>query len=232
MCMMAEVNFASAAIIGSIGIATLKETKHPREVLMASMPLMFGVHQFIEGFVWLGLDGDIGTLALNNSAFLFMLYAQALLPFIMPLSVLLIERPGWRRNVIAGIVAVAFGLAAYMTYGVVAFDTNVYIEQHSIAYRNSATGSLITVGLYIVVTCGALILSSNKVVRWFGLLNLAGLIVVAIVKQYAFSSVWCLYAAIVSVMLYWQFRQGRIRWLRDPDENAPTDSTPLAGVNS
>jgi hypothetical protein len=30
------------------------------------------------------------------------------------------------------------------------------------------------------------------------------------VKAYAFASVWCFYAALMSIILYWQFRQGRI----------------------
>ena len=230
MCISAEVNFTAAAILGAVGVATLRHTKHPREVLLASMPLLFGLHQFIEGFVWLGLDGKIGALALDNSAFLFMLYAQAILPFLMPLSVLLIERPGWRRNVIAGIVGIALLLGIYMSYGVMAFETKVAVEHHSIAYRNAETESLLTGGLYIFVTCGALVLSSYKVVRWFGILNLVGLTVVAIVKEYAFSSVWCLYAAVLSLMLYWQFQQGNIRWKRDPGGDAAKDSADVGGA--
>ena len=229
MCISAEVNFAAAAVIGSIGIATMSHTKHPREVLLASMPLLFGLHQFIEGFVWLGLDQKIGTLALHNASFLFMLYAQAILPFLMPLSVLLVERPGWRRKVIGAITGIALLLAIYMAYGVLAFETRVFAEHHSIVYRNSETESGLTAGLYILVTCGALILSSYKWVRWFGILNLIGLTVVAIVKAYAFSSVWCLYAAIVSVMLYWQFREGRIRWNQsDESDQASAKSEALS----
>ncbi len=227
MCISAEVNFAAAAIIGTVGIATLRHAEHPREVLLASMPLLFALHQFIEGFVWLGLDQKIGSLALENSSLLFVLYAQAILPFLMPLSVLLIEREGWRRNVIGAIVAIAFGLMIYMTYGVMGFQTQVAAEHHSIAYRNPETESLVTGALYIFVTCGALVLSGHKVVRWFGILNLVGLTVVAIVKQYAFSSVWCLYAAIVSVMLYWQFRQGNISWSRYRTKDAVQDPASL-----
>lgn len=45
---------------------------------------------------------------------------------------------------------------------------------------------------------------------WFGLLNLAGVIVTILVKSYAFTSIWCLYAAIISVMIYWQFSRRHI----------------------
>ena len=43
-------------------------------------------------------------------------------------------------------------------------------------------------------------------VRWFGIVNVVGLTIVLIVKGYAFTSIWCLYAAVLSIMLYWQFR--------------------------
>ena len=218
MCLCAEVNFVASAVICAVGVATLAHTRHPREVLFAAMPLFFALHQFTEGFVWLGLDGTIGEIARDNAAFLFVLYAQGLLPILMPLAVLLLEAPGWRRSVLTGITALGLVFGAYMVWGVMAFPTSCYAENHSIVYSNKVTESIWTGAVYILVTCGALILSGHRVVRWFGVLNLIGLTVVMIVKAYAFSSVWCFYAAVISVMLYWQFRQGNIRvpWHRDP----------------
>ena len=211
MCFSAEVNFVASAVIGTVGVATLTHARHPREVLFAAMPLFFALHQFTEGFVWLGLDGTIGETARDNAAFLFLLYAQGLLPILMPLSVLLLEGPGWRRSALIGITALAFVFGGYMIWGVMSFPTSCYAEHHSIVYSNPVTETIWTGLLYILVTCGALILSGHTVVRWFGALNLIGLSVVMLVKSYAFSSVWCFYAAVISVMLYWQFRTGRIR---------------------
>ena len=212
MCFSAEVNFVAAAGIGTVGLATLTHAKHPREVLLAAMPLFFALHQFTEGFVWLGLTNRISTIARNNTSFMFILYAQAILPFLMPLSVWLLEEERWRRWAIGGLTLIALGFSAYMTYSVVGFQTCTYIKEHSIVYRNPHAESMWTGALYILVTCGALILSGKKVVRWFGILNLIGLSIVAAVKEYAFSSVWCFYAAVLSIMLYYQFRKGNIRY--------------------
>ena len=52
---------------------------------------LFAVHQFIEGFVWLGLDGILSPAVAHDMGAAFMLYAQGLLPFLLPLSVLLSE---------------------------------------------------------------------------------------------------------------------------------------------
>ena len=211
MCLSAEVNFAASAVIGAVGIATLTHARHPREVLFAAMPLLFALHQFVEGFVWLGLDGTIGETARDQSAFLFLLYAQGLLPFLMPLSVLLLEDIAWRRGILLGLTALAAAFSLYMTWGVLSEPVSCSIQNRSIAYSNPVTEKAWTGYVYILVTCGALVMSGFPVIRWFGILNLVGLTVVLIVRSYSFTSVWCLYAAIVSVTLYWQFRAGHVR---------------------
>lgn len=221
MCLSAEVNFIASAVVGTVGVATLSHTRHPREVLFAAMPLFFAFHQFTEGFVWLGLEGRINQLAFDNAAFLFILYAQGILPFLMPLAVLLMENVPWRRKVIGALTATAALFSLYMIYGVTSFPTECFVEGRSIVYKNEITENIWTLLLYVLVTCGALILSGHLVIRIFGVLNLIGLTVVLIVKAYAFSSVWCFYAACVSVFLYWQFRSRRIGvWTGPPDRAA------------
>ena len=64
-----------------IGVVTLTKVKHRRELLFASLPVLFAVHQFIEGFVWLGLDGILSPAVTHDMGAAFMLYAQGLLPF-------------------------------------------------------------------------------------------------------------------------------------------------------
>ena len=99
MCLSATANFVAAGGIAAVGVATLRHVDHPRSVLFAAMPLLFALHQFTEGFVWLGLDGTIRGFALRHSTFLFILYAQGILPFLMPLAVLLIEPRGLNFSV-------------------------------------------------------------------------------------------------------------------------------------
>lgn len=58
MCFSATASFTSSAVIGVIGVATLARASHPREWLFASIPLLFAIHQFAEGAVWLALSGN------------------------------------------------------------------------------------------------------------------------------------------------------------------------------
>jgi uncharacterized membrane protein len=66
MCFSAGVNFVGSAVLTGVGIATLTRVKHRRELLFASLPTLFAVHQFIEGFVWLGLDGILSPAVAHN----------------------------------------------------------------------------------------------------------------------------------------------------------------------
>src|SRR6476620_4711283 len=47
VCFSAEADFASAAVIGAIGVATLTKVRAPREIPLAVMPLAFAAHQLV-----------------------------------------------------------------------------------------------------------------------------------------------------------------------------------------
>ena len=221
MCFSPTASFASSAVLAAIGVATLRHVREPRTILFASVPMLFALHQFTEGLVWLGLQGRIGPIGRDHAAFLFTLYAQGLLPLLMPLAVLLMEPAGWRRKAIMGLTAIGAVAAVWDTYGLIFLPSRVFVEQNSIAYRNVMTGSLTISLMYILATCGALLLSRYRVVRWYGVVNVVALTIVELVKAETFASVWCFYAALMSMILYWQFSQGDglddfapIPWLR------------------
>src|SRR6202789_2468418 len=98
MCFSAAANFVGSGVLGGIGVVTLTRVKHRRELLFAALPIFFAIHQFIEGFVWLGLDGILSPTVTHDMGAAFMLYAQGLLPFLLPLSVLLFEPDGKSRK--------------------------------------------------------------------------------------------------------------------------------------
>jgi hypothetical protein len=221
MCFSATASFTGAAVIGSIGVATLRHVREPRTLLFAGIPMLFALHQFAEGMVWLGLEGRIGKLALDHFSFLFTLYAQGILPLLMPIAVALMEPRGWRRTAILGLVGAGAIVCAWDSYGLIFVPSRVFIDNFSIAYRNPLTGNFLISCIYILATCGALLLSSYSVVRTYGVLNVIGLTVVQIVRSYAFASVWCFYAASLSIILYWQFRSRNIE-IGEPDDTSPT----------
>jgi len=90
--------------------------KHRRELLFAAIPCLFALHQFTEGFVWFGLnhglnpglDHLLGPRAAHDAAAAYLLYAQGLLPFLLPFSVYLIEPTELRKRRIRDRVPMTF----------------------------------------------------------------------------------------------------------------------------
>jgi hypothetical protein len=68
-------------------------------------------------------------------------------------------------------------------------------------YINQATNNTAVALLYVIATCGSLFFSKIKMMVLFGAANLATLLVVMEVKRYAFTSLWCSYAAVASVII-------------------------------
>ena len=208
MCFSATANFAGSAVLGTIGVATLVEVRHRREVLLAAMPCLFALHQFTEGFVWMGLDRGMPLLA-HDAGAAYVLYAQGLLPVLLPLSIFLIEPTRRKQRQMFGFLALGVLLALYILWGLIAYPLYVSSEAHGIIYNNVITVTTPVAILYVITTCGAMFFSGFRSLVLLGWINLIGLLVVMMVRRYEFTSIWCAYAAIVSVIIYFFFRRKR-----------------------
>jgi hypothetical protein len=201
MCFSATANFVGSGVLGTIGVATLTKVKHRRELLFASLPALFAIHQFIEGFVWLGLDGILRPEVTHDMGAAFVLYAQGLLPCLMPLSVLLFEADVKSRRRMLPFLVIGGLTTLYMLWALIAYPLEISVKGNSIEYINQATNNTFVAILYVVATCGSLLFSKVKDMVIFGIANLAILLAVMEVKRYAFTSLWCAYAAIASVII-------------------------------
>jgi hypothetical protein len=201
MCFSAMANFVGSGALAAVGVVTLTKVKHRRELLFASLPILFAIHQFIEGFVWLGLDGIFSPAVTHDMGAAFMLYAQGLLPFLLPLSVLLFEADARSRRRMVPFLILGSLTTLYILWALTAFPTQVFVKGNSIVYINQATNNISVAIFYVIATCGSLLFSKVKDMVIFGLANLAILLVVMAFKRYAFTSLWCAYAAVASVII-------------------------------
>jgi hypothetical protein len=201
VCFSATANFVGSTALGAIGVVTLTKVKHRRELLFASLPILFAIHQFIEGFVWLGLDGILSPTVAHDMGAAFMLYAQGLLPFLLPLSVLLFEPDGKGRRRMLPFLVLGGATSLYILWALTAYPLQLYVKGNSIVYINQATNNTAVAVLYVIATCGSLFFSKVRAMVIFGAANLVILLAVMAFKRYAFTSLWCAYAAIASVII-------------------------------
>jgi hypothetical protein len=209
VCFSATANFVGSSGLAVLGVLTFTKVKHRRELLFAALPTMFAVHQFIEGFVWLGLDGMLSPAVTHGAGEAFMLYAQGLLPFLMPLSVFLFEASASHRKRMLPFVVLGAGTSLYMLWALMTFPLEIFVKGNSIVYINQGTNHTTLAILYVIATCGSLFFSKVRDMVIFGAANLLILLVVMGVKRYAFTSLWCAYASVASVIVlayFWNTR--------------------------
>ena len=99
--------------------------------------------------------------------------------------------------------------AVYILWALTAFPLELYVRGNSIVYVNQATNNTAVGLLYVIATCGSLFFSKIKMMVVFGTANLAILLAVMAVKRYAFTSLWCAYAAVSYTHLDVYKRQAR-----------------------
>ncbi len=194
-------NFIGSGVLGAVGAVTLTKVKHRRELLFAGLPTLFAIHQFIEGFVWLGLDGVLSPAVTHDMGSAFVLYAQGLLPFLLPLSVTLFEPGVTNRKRMLPFLLIGAGTSLYMLWALAAYPLQVFIRENSIVYINPGTNNTALAILYVIATCGSLFFSGIQSMVAFGAANLVILLIVMAVKRYAFTSLWCAYAAAASIII-------------------------------
>src|SRR5476651_2056475 len=96
MCFSPEADFTAGVVIAGVGVETLRRVRARRELIVAALPLLFGIHQLVEGFVWLGLRGQVSTGLGDAAKEAYIVFAHAVLPIIVPVGFMLVE-PNDRR---------------------------------------------------------------------------------------------------------------------------------------
>jgi hypothetical protein len=129
------------------------------------------------------------------------LYAQGLLPFLMPLSIQMFEPRTPRRRAMVPFTILGGALTLYMLWALAAFPTQIFVRGNSIVYINPGTNYTALAVLYIVATTFSLFFSKIHFMVLFGVANLIALLATMAVKRYAFTSVWCAYAAVASIII-------------------------------
>ena len=183
-----------------VAALSLREVRSPRELPFALLPAIFAAHQFMEVFVWLGLDGTVspGLAELAMRAYLFI--AWPLLPTYVPLAVMMLEPHGLRLRV-GPLVALGALVSAYLAFVVLANPVEVIRHAHGLEYATVVQHPLLWAVLYIASVIGAPLLSGYRSVVAFGALNLVGLVLVAVFYVQAFASLWCVFAAGSSLLI-------------------------------
>jgi hypothetical protein len=217
MCLSPQVDLIGGVVITAIGVDAVRHIRQRRElVALAWIPVLLGVHQLIEAFAWLWLQGHVPRGIGQPALWAYLLIAFVVLPPAIPLAVIALEPTRPRKlmmlpfAVLGAVVAVV--LFAAMLTGPVGVRLDAYHLSYSVHLHE---GFLIT-ALYVVAVCAPLLLSGYRDVAIFGIANLVAVVVIAWLTVSGFASVWCGWAAVCSaaIALHCRFARPHPRHVR------------------
>lgn len=209
MCFSAAASFAGGAIISSIGIPTIRRNTEPGQRLFAAIPMIFGIQQICEGFVWIALQSPGHDLVLKFSTAIFLITAVVVWPTVIPLSMLLMERDPRRRRLHILFLIVGIVLSAGHAVGLMVYTVTVQISGYHILYSMDSPFLLARLAVigYILATIPPLFLSSKKRVNLFGLVIVFAYAVTQYFYREYMLSVWCFFAALASLIILWAINE-------------------------
>lgn len=205
MCFSVEADLASGVAVGVVGIDTLRHVTRPAHLPLAALPAVFAAHQLNEAFVWWGLEGSLSPATARAAAWVYLTVAFVL-PTLVPVAVALIEREPTRRRVMWVLAALGAVVSSVLLGALVRGGPSARLADHHIAYSVDLTYGGVWAVAYVVVTCGAFLASSEQRMATVGALNLLAVSVLAWFLMTGVISLWCAWAALVSLLIAVWFR--------------------------
>lgn len=204
MCFSATASFTAGTALTVVGVLTVRKSQGKRELPLALVPLLFGVQQLTEGVVWVSLGRDLPLLQ-SWATYIYSMFSHVVWPIVVPFAILLVEPRLWRRKAISAFLALGLAVGLYLLFFIVRFPVTARIRGDSIAYDSPHFYLPVVLVGYLAATCVSGLFSSHWCIRVFGLLAFVLAIVAAVVSITTFVSVWCFYAAILSLLVYVHF---------------------------
>lgn len=203
MCFSAEVSFGASAIISTVGVIAIKKTDKKEQLFFAMIPLLFGIQQFFEGWLWIALRNEGYQTLKAMSTFGFLIFAQLIWPVWVPLSTYMIEPNKRKKQIIAIPLALGVGLFILLIYRMIAYDVTAQIDHQHIYYTvgNFNSANWWSGIFYLLPAVFPFILSSYRQINFLGLLMLLLFVVSKIFFIKYMISTWCLFAAILSIYI-------------------------------
>jgi len=211
MCFSAQASFTSGAVLSAIGVATVSKVRKPEQKLFAVIPILFAFQQFAEGVLWVTLRSGGYERLQDVATHIFLVTALIIWPVMVPLSMWFMEGVKTRKKILVGLMAA--GGVVSIFYAICLLSLSVYpeIQSFHIVYVNNFPSTPAGIGLlfYAAATIAPLFVSSVRRMWLFGILIATSFVVTGIFYAEYLTSVWCFFAALISVSIYWVLIESR-----------------------
>ena len=207
MCFSAQADLIAGAAVTAIGAFGLSHVQHRRDWPLAALPVILGTHLLVEVGVWRSIEGSASAEVGRLAAWVYLGIALVVVPILVPFAVMLIEpERRWRR--FAPLCAVGVVVALGLAHATLGHAVGAHVTGHHITYEVSVGDGGLLVAGYLVATCLPALLSDERGVRAFGLVNVVAVAALIAVQKSALLSLWCAWAAVTSVVIVARLRAG------------------------
>ena len=211
MCFSAGASFAGGIIISAVGVASVRKVRKPTQRLFAVIPLFFGFQQFAEGVLWVTLRSGGHEWLQNAATHIFLITAMVIWPVMIPLSMWFMEEAKKRKKILAGLIAIGGILSLFYAFCFISYNVTPQISGFHIRYVDDFPKTLVTIAsfFYPVSTVAPLFVSSVRRMWLFGIVITVSYLVTGIFFAQYLTSVWCFFAALISVVIYGMLRESQ-----------------------
>jgi len=215
MCFSATASFITGGCLTVLGTLMVRRINKRSELPFAAIPLLFGIQQLVEGLLWIAIDHEM-LLLKTITTYLFTMFSHLLWPAYVPYAIAMMEnsKDGWRHKLMWAFRAIGIVVALHLMVQVAIQPLTAVVDTH-IIYLSPFFYAWPMMLLYVTATCIVSLFSSHVWIRLFGLMVLISFVVCYLLYTQALFSVWCFFAAILSLMIYMHFhRNGGLKSLR------------------
>jgi hypothetical protein len=207
MCFSASMSFAASTVLIPVGLYCLQVARpHPAYLPLASVPLLFGLQQGVEGIVWSGIQAH-NAIAIQAGALAFLWFSHWVWLVWPPYIALRLEPDPSLQRVCQGCL-LAGALAGALLYLPLVMHPDwlsVAVRQGSLEYQarfiGEAIPNVLTRLVYALIILIPLLISSHVDLKIWGLLIAGSALLSVLIFNYAFVSVWCFFAALLSLYI-------------------------------
>ncbi|MBA3957609.1 MAG: hypothetical protein H0X51_04330 [Parachlamydiaceae bacterium] len=214
MCFSATASFTTAIVLTVTGYFTLRTIKNRRQLMLALIPFLFAAQQSIEGIFWLtSSDPTEFEHTVATGKYFYLFFAFIVWPMWIPLSLLCMEenrRPFYWLTAFSVI-----GTLYSLTLIVLLFfiwpsqSISVAVVNQSIQYDFPFSDKQALTLIYLIPTVVSPLFSTYKWIWILGIANAIGCYIALSIYANSFVSVWCFFAAWVSICLYFILRNSK-----------------------
>lgn len=206
MCFSATASFTATAFLVPAGLyaCNLAMDKELKYLPLAFIPCAFGIQQGFEGIEWMAIHSNQANIV-HLAALGFLAFSHGFWLVWLPLTMFVMERRLWASKVLLAtmLLGALFGASLYGPFLLSPGTFSVTAVQGSIDYQTQLIYDqffprAISRLIYMLIVLGPLWLSELTSLRVTAGLIALSLVVTYWCYNYAFVSVWCFFAAILS----------------------------------